>query len=207
MARNCSAAGAAQRSRSPSQSASCTLSSSSLRSTPSHFSCNPPKESGYAMSPNGSVDRLAISSDPDESSVAARKFIAGKSKAMPHASAIASQRVRVAEGSHLTPRVRASARRALKPARDRNLPRAMMGGEAFILLKARFWRKRRENRLKGVRMSCRQFYRSPASGSGSFREAQENTCQSCITADFRWIWLIPSDSRILSSRSQFLPEF
>jgi hypothetical protein len=40
-------------------------------------------------SPNGCVDRLAISSDPDESSAAARKIVAGKSKAMPHASAIA----------------------------------------------------------------------------------------------------------------------
>ena len=47
-----------------------------------------------------------------------------------------AQRVRVAEGSHLTPHVRASEGRALGPARDRIFSRAMMGGETFILLKA-----------------------------------------------------------------------
>ena len=57
MSRNFSAAGDTQRSRSPSQSASCTISSSRRRCTPSHLSRSPPPASEDAGSPNGSADR------------------------------------------------------------------------------------------------------------------------------------------------------
>jgi hypothetical protein len=39
------------------------------------------------------------------------------------------------------------------------------------------------------------------------REGQKNTCLGCIAGDFRWTWLIPLDSPILLSRSQFWLEF
>jgi hypothetical protein len=84
----------------------------------------------------------------------------------------------------------------------------MMGRESFILLKAGFLG------LKSAKQAERRPDVLPTILSiagpllaGEFREAQKNTCQRCIAADFRRIWLIPSDSWILSSRSQFQPEF
>jgi hypothetical protein len=84
----------------------------------------------------------------------------------------------------------------------------MMGGETFILLKAAVLGPKSTKQAE-TRPDVLPTILSIAGplGAGSLREAQKNTCQSCIAADFRGIWLISFNSRILSSRSQFQPEF
>jgi hypothetical protein len=80
----------------------------------------------------------------------------------------------------------------------------MMGGEAFILLKAgRFGlesTKQAEIRLDGLLKILRN---RPVLGR-TFRENGTGTCCGCGDRDFRWIWLICLKSCALLSRSQIL---
>ena len=110
MSRNFSAAGDAQPSRSPSQSASCTISSSSRRCTPSHLSRSPPLGEGRRRQARTARPiargRRCRCGRLEESRPAARLFRTrpGRTQLMP-----ARQNARGDRQPHLTPLVRASA--------------------------------------------------------------------------------------------------
>jgi hypothetical protein len=70
----------------------------------------------------------------------------------------------------------------------------MMGGGAFILLKAgRYWpesAKQAETRL-AILLKILQIARS---GGRTVLAMLESTCGGCVCADFRWVWLICRNS-------------
>lgn len=83
------AASETQPSRSPSHSASCTRSSSSLRLSAAHLSCKAPVLTGLAVRPNGSAVTAARTCAPSRIGAAASNALAGPKYRRPHVTAAA----------------------------------------------------------------------------------------------------------------------